>query len=154
VGGEFLAGVDGWAFRLILSVILGSILGFERFIVEKPAGLRTMTLVCTGSAAFLILAERMTESSSLGVDPTRVAQGVVTGIGFLGAGTILQQRDRVRGLTTAATVWMTAAVGMACGVGAFDLALLGTVLGIVVLQGYGLLERWIRGRGEPAAPDA
>ena len=150
---DLLAGLDGWAFRLILALVLGSLFGFERFLEEKPAGLRTLTLVCTGSAAFMILAERMAESSSLGADPTRVAQGVITGIGFLGAGTIIQQRDRVRGLTTAATVWMTAAVGMACGMGAFDLALLGTVLGIVVLQGYGQLENWIRGRGRRAAGD-
>lgn len=144
---SFLAGLDTWFVRLLLSLVLGSILGLERFIVAKPAGLRTITLVCTGSAAFMILAERMHETGSLGVDPTRVAQGVITGIGFLGAGTILQRREGVRGLTTAATIWMTAAVGMACGVGAFDLALLGTLIGIVVLQGYGFLERWMRRKG-------
>jgi putative Mg2+ transporter-C (MgtC) family protein len=147
VDASFFAQLDSWYFRLILSLVLGSILGFERFFEEKPAGLRTITLVCTGSAAFMILAERLQGSTAFAVDPTRVAQGVITGIGFLGAGTILQRREGVRGLTTAATVWMTAAVGMACGSGAFDLALLGTLLGIVILQGYGLLERWFRRRG-------
>jgi putative Mg2+ transporter-C (MgtC) family protein len=156
VDASFLAGLDSWYSRLLLSLVLGSILGLERFLVAKPAGLRTITLVCTGSAAFMILAERMHEAGTLGVDPTRVAQGVITGIGFLGAGTILQRREGVRGLTTAATIWMTAAVGMACGVGAIDLALLGTLIGIVVLQGYGFLERWMRRRGvrSSAAPES
>jgi uncharacterized membrane protein YhiD involved in acid resistance len=138
VDASFLAGLDSWYSRLLLSLVLGSILGLERFLVAKPAGLRTITLVCTGSAAFMILAERMHEAGTLGVDPTRVAQGVITGIGFLGAGTILQRREGVRGLTTAATIWMTAAVGMAC------------------LQGYGFLERWMRRRGvrSSAAPES
>lgn len=150
---DFLGGIDSWYFRLILALILGSILGFERFIEGKPAGLRTIALVCTGSAAFLLIGERILETGAAGADPTRIVQGVITGIGFLGAGTIIQQADRVRGLTSAATVWMTAAVGMACGVGAFDLALFGTLIGIIVLQGYEFFERWMNKKRLRPSPE-
>jgi putative Mg2+ transporter-C (MgtC) family protein len=138
--------MEDWLVRLVVSLVLGSALGFERFFVRKPAGLRTITLVCVGSAAFMILAERI-ELRSPGIDPTRLAQGVITGVGFLGAGTILHRRNDVVGLTTAATIWMSAAVGMAAGAGEMGLAVAGTVVGLVVLQGYGRMEVWMRSRG-------
>ena len=83
----------------------------------------------------MILGDRLQMTIAFSIDPTRIAQGVITGIGFLGAGTILRHRGDVRGRTTAATVWMTAAVGMAAGTGAYDLAALGTGVGLVILQG-------------------
>jgi len=138
--------MDQWLYRLLLSLVLGSVIGFERFFVRKPAGLRTITLVCVGSAAMMLLGERMHEQSAI-VDPSRIAQGVTTGIGFLGAGTILRRRNDVVGLTTAATIWMASAGGMAAGVGEMGLAVAGTAVGLVVLQVYGRLEAWMRRRG-------
>ena len=139
--------IEIFALRLLLAVVLGFVLGFERFFVRKPAGIRTMSLVCAGSATFMMMAEQLQESTAFAIDPTRVAQGIITGVGFLGAGTILQRREGVRGLTTAATVWLTAAVGISAGSGAYSLALLGTGAGILILQGYGSLEHWMRRRG-------
>jgi putative Mg2+ transporter-C (MgtC) family protein len=136
--------VESWQIRLLISVGLGSLLGFERFLVRKPASLRTVTLVCSGSAIMLILATRIQLSSPTPIDPTRLAQGVITGVGFLGAGTILRHRGTVFGLTTAAVIWVAAAVGMAAGAGQIDLAVWGTGLSLVVLQVYGRLEFWMR----------
>jgi putative Mg2+ transporter-C (MgtC) family protein len=138
--------MEDWLYRLSLSLVLGSVIGFERFFVRKPAGLRTITLVCVGSAAMMLLGDRMHERNAL-IDPTRIAQGAITGIGFLGAGTILHRRNDVVGLTTAATIWIASAVGMAAGAGEMGLAVAGTVVGLVVLQVYGRLEVWMRRRG-------
>lgn len=137
--------MEDWLLRLFLSLGLGSVLGFERFFVRKPAGLRTITLVCVGSAGFMILADRLHQT--IGADPTRIAQGVITGVGFLGAGTILHRRNDVVGLTTAATIWIAAAIGIAVGAGEFGLAAWGTGIALVVLQGYGRIEDWMRHRG-------
>ena len=136
--------MESWQIRLLISVGLGSLLGFERFLVRKPAGLRTVTLVCSGSAIMMILAERIQISSSATIDPTRLAQGIITGVGFLGAGTILHHERDVYGLTTAAVIWLAAAVGMAAGAGMVDLAIWGTAISLVVLQIYGHLEFWMR----------
>jgi putative Mg2+ transporter-C (MgtC) family protein len=138
--------VETWLSRLLLSLILGSVLGFERFLVRKPAGLRTITLVCVGSTVFILLAERI-QGGFPDADPTRIAQGIIAGVGFLGAGTILHRQSDVTGLTTAATVWLAAAVGMAAGLGDLGVALAATAIGILILQGYGKLERWMRKRG-------
>ena len=138
--------MDQWLYRLLLSLVLGSVIGFERFFVRKPAGLRTITLVCVGSAAMMLLGERMHEQSAI-VDPSRIAQGVITGIGFLGAGTILHRRNDVVGLTTAATIWMASAVGIAAGAGELGLATGGTVAALIILRVYGRLESWMRRRG-------
>jgi putative Mg2+ transporter-C (MgtC) family protein len=128
----------------LISFGLGSLLGFERFLVRKPASLRTVTLVCVGSAIMMILAERLQNSSVTPIDPTRMAQGIVTGVGFLGAGTILHHQRDVYGLTTAAVIWLAAAVGMAAGSGLVDLAIWGTAISLVILQVYGRLEFWMR----------
>jgi putative Mg2+ transporter-C (MgtC) family protein len=136
--------LQAWQIRLLISVGLGSLLGFERFLVRKPASLRTVTLVCAGSAIMMILAERVQLSSTTPIDPTRLAQGIVTGVGFLGAGTILRHRGAVYGLTTAAVIWLAAAVGMAAGAGMVDLAIWGTGISLIILQVYGRLEFWMR----------
>jgi putative Mg2+ transporter-C (MgtC) family protein len=136
--------VESWQVRLLISFGLGSLLGFERFLVRKPASLRTVTLVCVGSAIMMILAERLQNSSVTPIDPTRMAQGIVTGVGFLGAGTILHHQRDVYGLTTAAVIWLAAAVGMAAGSGLVDLAIWGTAISLVILQAYGRLEFWMR----------
>jgi len=119
------------------SVLCGIILGVERQRREKPAGLRTMTLVCLGSAVFTILSFAFTSTTG---DSGRVAAQIVTGIGFLGAGVILHGRRTVSGMTSAAGIWMAAAIGMAVGAG-YGLAGLGlSILVSLVLSGFFLYE--------------
>lgn len=109
---------------VLTAVVCGAILGAERERHEKPAGLRTLILVCLGSAVFTILSFVFTTTTG---DSGRVSAQIVTGIGFLGAGAILHSRNGVSGMTTAATIWVTAAIGMTVGAG-FPLAALGTSL--------------------------
>lgn len=131
--------------RLLASLFVGGLLGWDRERRNKPAGLRTHMLVSLGSATFCLmafevgaaLAERYGER---GIDPMRVLQGVVGGIGFLCAGSILQSKGQVQGVTTAAGVWMAGALGAACGVGAYVLAGMSTVLAFAVLAFAGKLE--------------
>lgn len=124
------------AWRLALGLVLGAAIGFERELHRQPAGFRTHSLVALGSALFTIISAYGFGGSV--VDPTRIAAQIVSGIGFIGAGTILQYRGNVRGLTTAASLWSVAAIGMAAGAGMAVTAVIGTVLIIVVLA---LLER-------------
>ncbi|MGH7725276.1 MAG: MgtC/SapB family protein [Candidatus Eiseniibacteriota bacterium] len=141
--------IDPQVGKLLLSVVLGAVIGFERFMDGKAAGLRTHTLVCLGSAAFVVASENVRQR--LGVpdlDPMRVAAGVVTGIGFLGAGSIIRSGGSVHGLTTAATIWVVSAIGVAVGVGSTELALWLTGLAFVVLQGFRWIEVWF-GRKTP-----
>jgi uncharacterized membrane protein YhiD involved in acid resistance len=130
------------AFRLGVSLILGGVIGIEREIHGKSAGLRTHMLVALGSALFTILSfavpDLLHSSTS---DPTRIAAQVLTGVGFLGAGTILQSRGSVHGLTTAASIWLVAAIGMAAGSGFYRGAVLATVFGHVVLIAFSRLEQ-------------
>ncbi|MDD4924601.1 MAG: MgtC/SapB family protein [Dehalococcoidales bacterium] len=117
--------------RILLAMVLGAILGFERGQAEKPAGLRDLILICSGAALFTVI-------SIYGFDVTdqsRVAAGIVTGIGFLGAGVILRRDDStvVKGLTTAATIWITAGIGMAAGSGMYIPAIAITILVFIVL---------------------
>ena len=131
--------VEQWeiALRLLLAVVLGGAIGFERERHNRPAGFRTHILVCAGSALIMMVsAYGFTGLGSPGYisDPGRIAAGVVTGIGFLGAGTILQQRGSVRGLTTAATIWVVSGVGLAAGVGFYLGAVLTTAFVLISLQ--------------------
>ena len=119
------------AWRLALGLVLGAAIGFERELHRQPAGFRTHSLVALGSALFTIISAHGFAGSL--VDPTRIAAQIVSGIGFIGAGTILQHRGNVRGLTTAASLWSVAAIGMAAGAGMAVTAVIGTVLIIVVL---------------------
>ena len=125
--------------RLIAAAILGSIIGYERERAGKAAGLRTHILVTLGTCVFILAC------SGSGMDSdglSRVIQGIVTGIGFLGAGSILklnEERD-IQGLTTAAGIWMTAAVGIAVGLGSLGLALLSTILTVIVLALLGQVD--------------
>lgn len=115
---------------LILSVVFGAVVGLERELHGKAAGLRTNILICVGATVFTILSRYMAaDQDSL----TRIASGVVTGIGFLGAGAIIQDRGGVHGLTSAATIWVVASVGMACGARYYALAILTTLVTVVVL---------------------
>lgn len=112
---------------LVLAVIFGGIVGIEREMSHKPAGLRTHMIVSLGSCLFTIV------SLDFSVDPARVAAGIVAGIGFIGAGTIWSEKDKVQGITTAASLWATAAIGLATGVGAYLLATLVTLLVFLIL---------------------
>ena len=137
--------------RLALALGLGLLLGYERESQGKSAGVRTHMLVALGSAIF------MTIPLQIGVQPaelTRIIQGMVTGVGFLGAGTILKSDDesRVKGLTTAAGIWLTAAIGVAAGLGRESTAILGTLLAVVVLWVIPLVQRAApTDPGQPAA---
>ena len=123
--------------KLALAVFLGGIIGFEREINGKPAGLRTNILICIGSALYTQLSLSMVHGAA---DATRVAGQIVTGVGFIGAGTILHARGAVVGLTSAATIWVVAAIGVALGAGHYAEALLSTLVVLVVLQGLGRVE--------------
>ena len=117
------------AVRLLLAAIFGLAVGYERRSADKPAGLRTLSLVCLGSAMFTIISAFGFETA----DQSRVAAQIVTGVGFLGAGTILRSGVTISGLTTAATIWATAAIGMAVGSGLYIASASGTVLVLVIL---------------------
>jgi putative Mg2+ transporter-C (MgtC) family protein len=138
--------------RLALGLVLGAAIGFERELHRQPAGFRTHSLVALGSALFTIISAYGFAGSS--VDPTRIAAQIVSGIGFIGAGTILQHRGNIRGLTTAASLWSVAAIGMAAGAGLLALALTGTLLILVILSLLDNVEAFIRRRLglEPPAP--
>ena len=118
--------------RVFVASILGGGIGLQRGLAKKPAGIRTHALICLGAALFTALAEGF--ETLQGFDPSRIAAGVVTGIGFVGAGVILRSEEgRVEGVTTAASIWATAAVGVAIGtglyiVGAFTAVLAGTIM--------------------------
>lgn len=122
--------------RLTVGLVLGAIIGFEREMHRQPAGFRTHSLVALGAALFTIVSAYAFRDS--GADPTRIAAQIVSGIGFIGAGTILQHRGSIRGLTTAASLWSVAAIGTAAGAGLITMAVIGTVLILVVLA---LLDR-------------
>lgn len=148
--------------RLAVAVVLTGLLGWEREAVGKAAGLRTHILVGVGSALFVGLSELLVQhfaryDDRLQFDPTRVLEAVVAGVAFLGAGMIFVSRgsSHVHGLTTAASVWSTAGVGMAVGLGRYVLAMGATALLLLVLRGLALLEkRSIAAESQPAAPSA
>ena len=117
------------AVRLLLAAVFGAAVGYERRSADKPAGLRTLSLVAMGSALFTIISAFGFESA----DQSRVAAQIVTGVGFLGAGTILRSGVTVSGLTTAATIWATAAIGMAVGSGMYIASATGTALILIIL---------------------
>ena len=118
--------------RLLTAALLGGILGFEREMRNKSAGLRTNILIAIGSALFTLMSYELAAGVQ-GADPGRLAAQIVTGIGFLGAGAIIRRDEGVLGLTTAATVWVNAAVGVAAGGGEYHLAFLATAVTVAVL---------------------
>jgi putative Mg2+ transporter-C (MgtC) family protein len=124
---------------IILATIFGAIIGLERELSGKAAGLRTNILICLGAAVFTIISKQMATDTEGSV--TRIAAQIVTGVGFLGAGAIIQDRGGVHGLTTAATIWLVASIGMACGAHLYQLALITTLIAIIVLIGLAKLAR-------------
>jgi putative Mg2+ transporter-C (MgtC) family protein len=138
--------------RLAIGLLLGALIGFEREFHRQPAGFRTHALVALGSALFTIISAYGFAGST--VDPTRIAAQIVSGIGFIGAGTILHHRGGIRGLTTAASLWSVAAIGMAAGAGLLVMAVIGTLLILIVLNLFDRIEDLVHRRMiDPNAPD-
>ncbi|MDQ4143437.1 MAG: MgtC/SapB family protein [Actinomycetota bacterium] len=141
--------IDNWELivRILAAAGLGAAVGLEREFSDQPAGFRTHILVSLGAALFTVAgalgAEAFDGDSTIRFDPTRIAAQVVTGIGFLGAGAIIQQGVNVRGLTTAASLWVTAAIGLACGLGFYAAALVTAGVTLVSLVLLKPLERGI-----------
>jgi putative Mg2+ transporter-C (MgtC) family protein len=129
--------------RLLWAALLGAALGLEREYRQKPAGLRTNILIALGSALFTVLSLKI---GAAGATPDRIVAQVVTGIGFLGGGAILRNQSTVHGMTTAATIWVNAAVGLAAGAGEFAIAATATVITLVVLVLLPPIERYFEQR--------
>jgi putative Mg2+ transporter-C (MgtC) family protein len=132
--------------KLLLAVLLGGIIGFEREIAGKPAGLRTNILICVGAALLMDVSTRigLTEAGGRIGDPGRIAAQVVSGVGFIGAGTIMQAQGTVTGLTSAATIWVVAAIGLTVGAGYYVEGIGAGLLVTFVLAGLGSLEHYVR----------
>ncbi len=131
--------VNGAIGRLLVACVLGAAVGLEREFNRKAAGVRTNLLICMGAAFFTLLSAVLAGDAN--PDKGRVASNIVQGIGFLGAGLILHNRSRVSGLTSAASIWVVASVGMACGAGLYAAAIVATIIVILALELVGLLER-------------
>ena len=128
--------------RLLLTLVLSGLIGLERQVHRRDAGLRTHILVALGSCLIMLTSLYVFDiyKDQVALDPVRIAAGVVTGIGFLGAGTIIRESDGVRGLTTAASLWVVAGIGLAVGVGFNKIAIYTTILVLIVLHFLRYLE--------------
>lgn len=122
-------------FSLLLAVALGAVVGIEREWTHKPAGLRTHMLVSLGACLFTVV------SIGFSFDPARIAAGIVAGIGFIGAGTIWAEKDKMQGITTAASLWATAAIGLTVGIGDYPLAIVVTFLVLIILASNSIFKR-------------
>lgn len=151
-----------FAIRLSVALAMGFALGLERELTNKYAGLRTHILVCLGACVFTLLSiygfptfadgDNVIVSQATGIrDTARIAAQIVTGIGFIGAGTVLRNGPMVFGLTTAATLWIAASIGMACGAGMFDVAVISTILSVAVLTLIRVFEKQILPAGTKQA---
>lgn len=136
--------------KLLLSFILSGAIGIERELHKKDAGLRTHILVCVGSCLMMLTSLYIFDiyKDKVPLDPARIAAGVVTGIGFLGAGTIIRERERVRGLTTAASLWVVAGIGLAVGCGFYTASIFSSILALGVLLFLRKLEGVAFGKDE------
>lgn len=126
--------------RLGVAVILGMLIGAERILVHKEAGMKTHALVSMGSALFVIISVYLSALYT-GADSTRIAANIIVGIGFLGAGSIILEGSRLKGLTTASGLWVTAGIGMAAGFGLFSLAVVSTIFILIVFIAMNFLEK-------------
>lgn len=146
-------GLVEMAVRLTLAVAFGGVLGWEREDQRKPAGLRTHMLVALGASSVTMAALYLTQpgvlqGETLRLDPTRVIEGVIGGIGFLGAGSIIRSRGSVEGITTAASIWVAGALGVATGLGLHILALMTVVFSLIILRLIGIVERRYTKKGK------
>lgn len=138
--------IDTVFLRLFAAIFLVTLIGWERESKDKPAGLRTHMLVGLGSAAFFLISIEfalgpLKDAEGISPDPTRIFQGIITGIGFLGAGAIIQGGGDVKGLTTGAGIWLSGGIGLACGGGYYVIAAIITLLVLFVLHFVGWVER-------------
>ena len=124
---------------LLVALLLGGLIGVERTLAGKTAGVRTYALVSMGSALF-ILVSRLLQNSSGDIDPLKVAPAILTGIGFIGAGLVFHQGNKITGLTSAAGLWVSGGIGLACGFGRYDMAILVSVLTVLVFTAFWLIE--------------
>lgn len=143
---QFLSQNSEIIIRLLVAVLLGLLIGTERLLVRKQAGMKTHALVSLGSALFVIVSELIAikYANIGGFDPTRIASQIIVGIGFLGAGSIMLQDSRLKGLTTAGGLWVTAGIGMASGFGFYTLAFIATILVLFVFVVVSMFEKPIR----------
>jgi len=125
--------------KLLVSLVLGALIGAEREYKGRNVGFRTIILITLGSTLFTILSFILGE----GKDPSRIASNIVTGVGFLGAGAIFRDGARVRGVTTASIIWISAAIGMACGIGQYEFAIMVTTTTLIVLLGFAGVQKFI-----------
>jgi putative Mg2+ transporter-C (MgtC) family protein len=143
---DYLSILPDYAVRSVFALVCGGLIGLERERRGKPAGLRTNILICLGSAIYMIVGELISYGTDQASDPSRIAAQVVTGIGFIGAGTIIQSRGTITGLTSAAVTWSVAAVGITIGAGHTLLAVFFTLLILFVLSILARFERRLLGR--------
>lgn len=135
--------------RVLFAILCGGLIGLERELKNKPAGIKTNILICVGSAIYtsasILISASLSDTGHWG-DPARVSAQIVSGIGFLGGGTIIQARGTILGLTTAATIWVVAAIGICIGVGYWDMGVLVSLTVVAVLVGTNLFEDKVLGR--------
>ncbi|MBU0611812.1 MgtC/SapB family protein [Patescibacteria group bacterium] len=143
---QFFAQNGGIILRLVVAIGLGMVIGAERLLVHKEAGMKTHALVAMGSALFVIVSEYLylIYSSVSGFNPAIIASNIIVGIGFLGAGSIIFHKSRLTGLTTAGGLWVTAGIGMATGFGLFSLAAISTLLVLIIFIVVNVFEKPIR----------
>ncbi len=134
--------------RLIAAAVLGGLIGFERELHRKEAGVRTYALVSLGSALMMVVSIEIFEiyRTTASVDPGRIAAQVVSGIGFLGAGAIIRDPKEIKGLTTAAGIWTVSGIGLACGMGQYKPAVLSTFLALIILIIFSKIDKLFGGR--------
>lgn len=152
---QFLAENGEIILRLAIAVGLGLLIGAERLFVHKEAGMKTHALVSLGAAVFVVISEFISIKYEYigGFDPTRIASQIIVGIGFLGAGSIILQGSRLRGLTTAGGLWVTAGIGMAAGFGFYGLAVITTLLVLFVFIIVSIFEKPLRRISDDIAED-
>ncbi len=143
---QFFAQNSDILLKLIVSVFLGMLIGAERLLVHKEAGMKTHSLVALGATLFILVSEFLSEKYSgiSGFNPGMIAANIIVGIGFLGAGMIMFRDSRMRGLTTAGGLWVTAGIGMAVGFGLFSLAFISAVLVLFIFIVMNIIEKPIR----------
>lgn len=140
---QFFAQNSEMLLKLLLAVFLGALIGLERLIVHKEAGMKTHALVSLGSALFILISEALVAKYGTlnGFDATRMASQIIVGIGFLGAGSIMLKGSYISGLTTASGLWVTAGIGMAAGFGFYSLAIVATSLVLVIFILMSIFEK-------------
>jgi putative Mg2+ transporter-C (MgtC) family protein len=143
---QFLMQNSGIIFRLAVAAVLGMIIGAERLLVHKDAGMKTHALVSMGAALFVIISEYLAikYSDSSGFNPAMIPANIIVGVGFIGAGLIIFQNSRLMGLTTAGGLWVTAGIGMAAGFGLFSLAAISTALVLIIFVLMNIIEKPIK----------